>query len=128
VPDAVPAHHRGGSVGQLSTRAVSDIFKNNRDELDITSQGARKEPPTHPNTVTDEDDGMVEDDMNAENLDGELEREIEDKVDEEDQLSDSEVVDYRYELESDPDEEEDDDREVGEEDDTSIGELGYGDY
>jgi hypothetical protein len=118
---------RGGGVGHLSTRAASDIFKNDRDELDIPSQGARKEPPTHPNTVTDEDDGMVEDDMNAENLDGELEREIEDKVDEEVQLSDSEVVDYGYELESDSDEE-DDDREVGEEDDTSIGELGYGDY
>lgn len=107
---------RGGGVGHSSTRAASDIFKTDRDELDIVSQQARKEPQTHRSIVTDDsdDDGiMVEDDMEAENLDGEIEGD----VDEEGQVSDSEVVDYGYELESCSDEEENDDSDVGEEDD-----------
>jgi hypothetical protein len=125
--------YRGGGVGHSSTQAASDIFKNDRDKLDITSHGARKELRTHSNSVADEDDGMVEDDMNTEILDGELEKKIEGDVDEEGQLSDSEVVDYGYdsEPESGSDEEDDDsDREVQlyEEDNTTIGELEYGDY
>ena len=69
----------------------------------------------HPNTMTDEDNGMVDE---ADNLDEELERgvELEGDVDEEGQLSHSEVFDYRYELESSSDEEEDDDSNFGKED------------
>ena len=69
----------------------------------------------HPNTMTDEDNGMADE---ADNLDEELERgvELEGDVDKEGQLSYSEVVDYRYELESSSDEEEDDDSDFGKED------------
>ena len=51
----------------------------------------------HPNTMTDEDNGMVDE---ADNLDEELENdvELEGDVDKEGQLSYSEVVDYRYEF------------------------------
>ena len=122
---------RGGGVGHSSTRADTDAFKDDRDGLDIISQRAR-EPQTNLNVQADEDHGMDSDDsddeMNAENLDGE--KDMEGEVDEDDQLSDSELVDYGYELEIESDEE-DDDREAGEEDDTAVdelGTLGYADY
>ena len=57
---------------------------------------------------------------------------MEGDVDEEAQLSESELVDYRYEQESESEEAEDDNnREFGEEDNTTIDELatlGYADY
>ena len=105
---------RGGGVGHSSSRAASDNFKNDQDDLDIISQ-----PQTHPNTKEDDDIPVKEDvDMNLENLDGE--RDMDEVVDEEDQLSDSELVDYGYELpvESSSDEE-------GDEDCTTVGDGDY---
>ena len=123
-------HFHGGGVRHSSTRAVTDTFKGDQDDLDIKSQQAWKESSTHLNV--DEDEGMCDDEMSAEFSDGENEIE-EDAVDKEGQLSESELVDYGYEPESDSDEEEeeDNDREAGEEDDTTIDELGtlvYADY
>ena len=143
---------RGGGVGHSSTRAGSDSFKNDRDDLDTAFQRARKESQTHSNA--DEDDKNDRDDLdsnitfqqtrkelwtadeekgdsddnemslNTDILDGE--RDILGDVDEEGQLSDSEVVDYGYELESDLDEE-DGGRETDEEDDITET-LEYADY
>ena len=116
---------RGGGVGHSSTRAATDTFKNDRDNLDITSQRAQRnsEPPTHSNM--EEDDDELEDEMPV--IDEE--RDVEGDIDEDGQLSDSEVVDYGYEVESELDEEEED-REAGEEDDTTgeLGTLGYAEY
>ena len=129
---------RGGGVGHSSTRAASDIFKNDRDELDITSQRALIELRSHSNM--EEDDGMpvddgchklvdeLKNDMNIENLDGE--GDIDEIVDEEGQLSDMELFDYGYKLpeESESSSEEDDDED---DDNATVGELGtleYGDY
>ena len=116
---------RGGGVGHSSTRAATDTFKSDRDDLDIISQRARKVSQTHSN-MDEDDDGMDDDEMDA---DGE--RDIEGEVDEEGLLSDSEVIDYGYEPESGSDEEEDNNREEGEEDDVAVdelGTLGYADY
>ncbi|KAF8810798.1 hypothetical protein BYT27DRAFT_7253415 [Phlegmacium glaucopus] len=112
---------RGGGVGHLSTRAATDIFKNDRDSLDKKSQQSRKEPNM-------EEDG--EDEMDTADSGGESERE---EVDEEGQVSESELFDYGYQLESESEEEEEEEeeREAGEEDDTTIdelGTLGYADY
>ena len=105
---------RGGGVGHSSTRAASDKFKNDRDDLDIISQ-----LQTHPNTKEDDDIPVNEEDMNRENSDGE--RDMDEVVEEEDQLSDSELVDYGYELpvESSSDEEE------GNDDRTTVGDGDY---
>jgi hypothetical protein len=127
---------RGGGVGHLSTRAATDTFKDDRDGLDIKSQQARREPGTssHQNVDDPEDNGVDDNDseMNAENSDGDLERDIE-GVDEDGQLSDSELFDYGYEpeSESESDEEargEDDEWEACEEDDHTTGVEDYGDY
>ena len=74
----------------------------------------------------DEDDDMyVNNESNAEDMDGE--GDIEGDVDEEAKLSDSEMVDYGYEPEIESDDEEvDDDREAGEEDATAVDD--YADY
>jgi len=117
----------GGGVGYSSMRAVTDTFKGDQDELDIKSQQAQKESSTHL-----EDEGTCDDEMSAEFSDGENEIE-EDDVDEEGQLSESELVDYGYKPDSDSDEEEeeDNDREASEKDDTTVdelGTLGYADY
>jgi hypothetical protein len=126
---------RGGGVGHSSTRAATDTFKNDRDELDIISQQARKglqvEPqpgtPTHPNVPVEEvelegdDDNEMNEEISNSDAGGEREILVEGEVDEEGLLSESEMVDYGYELDSDSesDEEDDDDREpeAGEEDD-----------
>ena len=114
---------RGGSIGHSSTRAATDIFKDDRDDLDIVSQRRRKEPQTDLNA--EEDDGVDVDEMSTEILDGE--RDTEAVIDEEGQLSDSELVDYGYEPEIESDDEEvDDDREAGEEDATAVDD--YADY
>jgi hypothetical protein len=106
---------RGGGVGHTSTRAATDTFKNDRDELDAKSQQARKEQAMPLNMEGEE--GM-DDEMNAEDSDAECSLVEEDEVDE-DRLSDSELIDYGYELESESEEKgasEEDDREGGEED------------
>ena len=111
---------RGGGVGHTSTRAATNIFKADRDVLDMKS-GQNKGPPTvtEPYNVEDQDD----EDM------GEVFLEDSDvEIDDEGELSESEVVDYRYELEEEEGEEEgpgdeDNDGEGGEEDDTAIDEL-----
>lgn len=129
---------RGGGVGHSSTRSATDSFKIDRDRLDMISQQLRTESNTqrHSNMEEGDSDGTDHDDieMNAEKSAGE--REIEGEVDEECQLSESELVDYGYELDSElgsdeDSEEDDDDREAGEEDDTTVDELGvlgYADY
>lgn len=122
---------RGGGVGHSSTRAATDTFKNDRDGLDMISQQARKEPRTHPNM--EENNGTDDDGMDELEEISDGEREIEGQ-DDEDQLSESELVDYGYELEGESEEEDDDDdREPGElEEDNMIvnelGTLGYAEY
>ena len=72
----------------------------------------------------DEDDDMyVNNESNAEDMDGE--GDIEGDVDEEAKQSDSEMVDYGYEPEIESDEEEANDvnQEAGEEDDIAIDEY-----
>jgi hypothetical protein len=131
---------RGGGVGHSSTRSATNSFKIDRDQLDMILQQIRKDSNTqrHPNMEEGDSDhdGTDHDviEMDVEKSAGE--REIEGEVDEECQLSESELVDYGYEpdseLGSDEDsEEDDDDREAGEEDDTTVDELGvlgYADY
>lgn len=119
---------RGGGVGHTSTRAATDIFKNDRDDLDAKLQQARKEsiPPNVEDGAGSEDENMDTDGSGAESEVEEVE------VDEEDQLSDSELVDYGYEPVSDSESgEEEEDRDGGEEDDTTVDELdtlGYADH
>jgi hypothetical protein len=112
---------RGGGVGHVSTRSATDTFKTDRDDLDIESQQSRKNQPIS------EDDGLNGDELCEEGLERDIEV-GEGEVDEEEWLSDSEVVDYGYELESDSDEEGEEDMEVHEEDETAVNELGCEDY
>ena len=126
----------------MSTRAATDNFKTDRDDLDRQSWQAQNEASN-----VEEEEEISDEEMNGNesarpsNID--VERIIkganaEDKVeiDEEGELSESELIDYGYEpeIESDKDEEEpeeEEDRDVGEEDDTTIDELavlGYADY
>ena len=129
----------GGGVGHSSTRAATDSFKNDRDQLDKISQQHRKDSHIQRNTDT----GMEESDSNGiDHNDNEMntemstgERKIDGEVDEESELSESELIDYGYEPEGDLElysDEDDDDRESGEEDDTTVEEFGsledYGDY
>jgi hypothetical protein len=122
---------RGGGVGHTSTRAATNVFKADRDILDMKShhqeQGAP--PVAEPYNVEDQDDEEDSDSDIAEDLEAELE------MDEGD-LSESEMVDFGYEQESEPGEEEEaeeegEDGEGGEEDDMTVDELdvlGYADY
>jgi hypothetical protein len=66
------------------------------------------------------DNGEDDDELEMDGSDGA--GEIEGEVDEERELSDSELVDYGYEPESS--DEEDGNREAGVEDDITVGELG----
>ena len=133
---------RGGGVGHTSTRAATDAFKTDRNDLDRQSRQARNEASN-----VEEEEEIGDEEMNGNesarpsNID--IERIIEGanaedevEIDEEGELSESELIDYGYEpeIESDEDEEEpeeEEDRDVGEEDDTTIDELavlGYADY
>jgi hypothetical protein len=138
---------RGGGVGHMSTRAATDVFKTDRDDLDKQSRQARREA----SNVEDEEE-TGDEEMNGNesvrppNIDdietiiegANVEDEVE--IDQEGELSESELIDYGYEpeIESDEDEDEDEeepeegeDRDVGEEDDITIDELavlGYADY
>ena len=120
----------GGSVGHSSSQAATDTFKNDCNALDIVLLQARKVQQTHSDMEVGDSVDTLADDDGVFFDDGE--EEMEGDVDEEAQLSESELVDYRYGQESESEEAEDDnDRESGEEDDTTIDELatlGYADY
>ena len=157
---------RGGGVGHTSTRAATNVFKADRDVLDMKSgqnTGALTDPGPEPFNVEERDDedmaeDIVEDmaEVIAENMVEDIaENMVEDiaenmaegmaedflvdaeaEIDDEGDLSDSELVDYGYEL-GDSDSEEDgagdeeDDDVRGEEDDAirdELDELGYADY
>ena len=149
---------RGGGVGHTSTRAATNVFKADRDILDMKSgqnTGALTAPePFNVEERDDEDiadivedmadivedmaEDIVEDmaEVMAEVMAEDFLVEAEAEIDDEGDLSDSELVDYGYEL-GDSDSEEDsagdeeDDDERGEEDDTTIDELdelGHADY
>jgi len=132
----------GGGVGHTSTWAATDAFKTDRNDLDRQSRQARNKASN-----VEEEEEIGDEEMNGNesarpsNID--IERIIEGanaedevEIDEEGELSESELIDYGYEpeIESDKDEEEpeeEEDRDVGEEDDTTIDELailGYADY
>lgn len=120
---------RGGGVGHTSTRAATDIFKQDRDILDMESRRARQkqcEPPTDEEEEGDDDIYMP---VDTEGHGSEAAGEIEEL---EDELSESELIDYGYELEDgkDSEEEEDRDSDVGEGDDNTIelDALGFADY
>ena len=149
---------RGDGVGHTSTRAATNVFKADRDVLDTKSgqnTGALTDPGPEPFNVEEQDDedmaedivedmaeviaeNMVEDiaENMAEGMAEDFLVDAEAEIDDEGDLSDSELVDYGYEL-GDSDSEEDgagdeeDDDERGEEDDAIIDELdelGYADY
>jgi hypothetical protein len=124
---------RGGGVGHTSTRAATDIFKNDRDILDMKSHQARKEQYAPAPLNVEEEEVNEDHDDNMEAEDSELEAGEGHEVDEEDELSESELVDYGYESEgkSEWEEEEWENRDVGEEDNSTIdelGALGYAEY
>jgi hypothetical protein len=117
---------RGGGVGHVSTRVATDVFKQDRDDLDIESCRARQKQCAPPNV--EEEEGMDTDLEGSELEAGEADEELEDN-----ELSESELADYGYERdgEDSEDSEDSDDRDVGEEDDNTIdelGALGYADY
>ena len=147
---------RGGGVGHTSTRAATNVFKADRDVLDMKSgqnTGALTDPePFNVEERDDEDmaedivedmaeviaENMVEDiaENMAEGMAEDFLVDAEAEIDDEGDLSDSELVDYGYEL-GDSDSEEDgagdeeDDDVRGEEDDAirdELDELGYADY
>lgn len=109
---------RGGGVGHTSTRAATNVFKADRDALDIKSGQEYQDHGGAPDIENDDNDTFLED-----------------SEPDEGDFSESEVVDYGYELEdaseSGEEEEAGEDGEGGEEDDTTIDELnvlGYADY
>jgi hypothetical protein len=119
---------RGGGVGHMSTRAATDFFKHDRDILDMKSRRARQEEyaPRAPPNVEDDDD----DDSEDMDTDGSEVGEPEIYHLEDDDLSESELVDYGYEVDGE-EEDEEDDRDVREDDGTIIDELGaldFGEY
>jgi hypothetical protein len=109
---------RGGGVGHSSTRAATDLFKDDRDTLDMESRRARQNKcdPTNVEEEEDYDDIYMDSDLREGSEAGEAE-------DEEDELSESELVDYGYEQEEEEEEHGD-----MEEDDTIIDELGALDF
>ena len=128
---------RGGGVGHISTRAATDFFKHDRDILDMESRRARqKEYAPNPSNVEDEDTaatGNDSEDMDTEDLEGgdTVTEVYEFQVVDDDELSESELVDYGYEVDGEDTEEEEDDSDAREEDDTTIDELGalsYAEY
>lgn len=117
---------RGGGVGHSSTRVATDIFKNDRDTLDTESRRARQMDYAPTNLEEDspeEDDDDIYMPLTVDSGLGEGSEAGE--TDElEDELSESELVDYGYEQKGDDEDEEDRDGE----DDTFIDELGGLDY
>jgi hypothetical protein len=122
---------RGGGVDHLSTRAATDFFKNDRDKLDMKSWRTRQEEHAPPN-VEDEDNDSEDMVIDGSEV-GEPDSDSEVYDLEDDELSESELVDYGYEVDDEEEEEEEDGRDVREEDDTTgiideLGELGFGEY
>lgn len=111
---------RGGGIGHSSTRAATEILKNDRDELDLSSHQDRTQ--TDMDGVAAEDDRleMVEDILEGHEGEGDIEPEAE--------LSDSELVDYGYVREIESDEESEEKDESGEEDGTAVDDLGTLEY
>jgi glucan phosphorylase len=122
---------RGGGVGHTSTKAATNVFKTDRDVLDL-KQGLQDLGVTEPYNVEEQDDDediTMTVDIVSEDLEGEIN---------EDDMSESELVDYGYEQETEREsedeeeaEEEEEYGEGGEEDDLTIDELdvlGYADY
>lgn len=115
---------RGGGVGHTSTQAATNIFKSDRDNVIIESQKARRrEFQSGPLIIEAEvsegegDIGMT-DGLDAEDLE-------EGEVDEENDASESELVDYGYgsDGESSDEGQEEEDR-----DDMELDVLGYTDH
>jgi hypothetical protein len=120
---------RGGGVGHTSTRAATDFFKKDLDILDMESRRAQQERYAPLD---------LEDEEGNEDTGNDLEMDVEGSeagdVDE-DELSETELVDYGYEQEgdsnSDEDGEEEEDWYVGEEEAATVdglGALGYAEY
>jgi hypothetical protein len=107
---------RGGGVGHTSTRAATNVFKTDRDILDLESHHGRQEQYAPSNV--EEEEGNEDNVMDVEGS-------VAGEVDEENELSESELDDYGYEREGESESEGDEEnRDVGEEDDTTIDELG----
>jgi hypothetical protein len=125
---------RGGGVGHSSTRAATDVFKQDRDNMDIESRRAREKQCAPPNVEEEEGNNDIYMDTDLEGSvseAGEVDEDLEDEL----PVSESELVDYGYERDGedseDSEDSDEDDRDVGEEDDTTIdelGALGYADY
>lgn len=117
---------RGGGVGHMSTRSATDIFKFDRDILDMESRQAQQQQHAPPNVEEGDNDLDIYMDTDSEGSEA-----GDNLKDDEASASESELVDYGYELDEDDLEEEEEDMDVREEDDTTIdelGALGYGEY
>ena len=121
-----------GGIGHMSTRAATDVFKNDHDIRDshwawyvLNVQDENSEDGK------DLEDGAMDADGSGAGDSGEAGEAGEVRVDrDEDELSESELVDYGYEQEDESvaDSEEEENRDMGEEDDTTINELGAPSY
>jgi hypothetical protein len=113
---------RGGGIGHTSTRAETDVFKTDRDNLDIKSRQDRKD------TLHTEEEDSCDEEMNRSDMDIDMiiegakgEGEVGEELDQDGELLILELKDYGYEPEIETDEEsdneEEEDREAGEEED-----------
>ena len=128
----------GGGVGHTSTRAETDVFKTDHNDLDLQSQEDRNDELDMEEEEYLGDEGinnlpLINIEMIIEGA--KANDEAGQEVDQDGELKDSDLKDYGYELESesdgDSDNKEGEDSEAGEEDDTTInelGELGYAEY
>ncbi|KDR69784.1 hypothetical protein GALMADRAFT_282494 [Galerina marginata CBS 339.88] len=114
-----------GGVGHASTRAATDMFKKDRDAMDISSRDSRQKQHTEAQEGEDQDNPDV-DENQTQGCD-------------DDELSESELIDYGYEDEEENDEEgeqgEDDNEEEPEEGkdggegvSEDLATLGYAEY
>ena len=133
-------HFCGGGISHTSTQAETDVFKTNHKNLDIQSQQDQNDAL---DIEEEEEMGVKKMDRN-ELLSVEIEiiseggnarDEAGEEVDQEGELLDWELMDYGYkpEIGSDENNKEEEDREAGEEDYTTIdkfklGVLEYADY
>jgi len=112
---------RGGGVGHASTRVVTDVFKIDRDVMDISSRDSRREQHAEARDDENQDTGDIDGDQNLGS--------------EDEELSESELVDYGYEEEVENDSEDEkseDDNAKEDEGDEDIVEdlaaLGYAEF
>ena len=117
---------RGGGVGHASTRAATDVFKKDRDAMDINSRDARQKE------YVEAQEGEGNDELADSEADS-----VDDQGDDDDDLSESELVDYGYEKESDEEESEEEEEEAGSDDEEAgedagiveeLAALGFGEY